>query len=596
MTAILGISAFYHDSSAALLVDGQLVAAAQEERFSRLKNDAGYPAQSIEYCLATAGLKLSDVDHIVFYEKPFLKFERLLDTYLSFAPRGVRSFGRAMPVWIKEKLFQKSVLQKLFLQHDREWKDSGQLKFSEHHMSHCASAFFASPYDESLVLSIDGVGERTTTSVAIGAGNSLEIKKEIQFPHSLGLLYSAFTEYIGFRVNYDEYKVMGLAPYGAPIYRDTILQHLIDVKDDGSFWMDQSYFDYATGFSSINAEFRNLFGQPRRAPDHPITQFHMDVARSVQAVIEEIVLQMTASLQEEYGLRNLCLAGGVAQNSVVNGLLASSGHFDHVWIQPAAGDSGGSLGAALAYWHLAMGAPRSQPDTSDFMQGACLGPGYSQEELEASLSALGTNFEVLPDRDLFRTIAKDIADGKVIGWFDGRMEFGARALGNRSILGDPRSSTMQSKINLQVKGRESFRPFAPAVLAEHSDGWFELGQDSPYMAMVATVAQSKLERVAGEENQATGFDKLKLRRSVIPAVTHVDCSARIQTVTADMRPRFHALISAFLEETGCPMLLNTSFNGRDEPIVCTAEDAYHCYLKSELDVLVCGNCIIRKAG
>ncbi|MDN3647004.1 carbamoyltransferase [Pontixanthobacter aestiaquae] len=594
MTAILGISAFYHDSSAALLVDGQIVAAVQEERFSRLKNDAGYPVQSINYCLSAAGLKLSEIDHIVFYEKPFLKFERLLDTYLAFAPSGVRSFGRAIPVWIKEKLFQKSVLLKQFVQHDPDWQDKGQLKFSEHHMSHCASAFFPSPYEEAIVLSIDGVGERTTTSVAIGRGNSLEIKKEIQFPHSLGLLYSAFTEYIGFRVNYDEYKVMGLAPYGSPIFRDTILDYLIDVKDDGSFWMDQSYFNYATGFTSINGKFGDLFGEPRRAAHEPITQFHMDIARSVQAVTEDIVLRMAASLSKEFGRRNLCLAGGVAQNSVINGMLARSGNFDHVWIQPAAGDSGGSLGAALAYWHLALGQPRTQPDKSDDMQGACLGPAYTQSEIEAALSVLGADFEALPDEDLFQTVAKDISTGKVAGWFDGRMEFGARALGSRSILGDPRSETMQSKINLQVKGRESFRPFAPAVLAEHSGDWFALGQDSPYMAMVAPVAQSKLEPVAAEAQPVTGFDKLKLRRSVIPAVTHVDCSARIQTVTANMHPRFHALISAFFDETGCPMLLNTSFNGRDEPIVCTPEDAYRCFSQSGLDLLVCGNCIVRK--
>ncbi|MXO55591.1 hypothetical protein GRI36_01720 [Altererythrobacter gangjinensis] len=592
--AILGLSAFYHDSSAALLIDGKVVAAVQEERFSRIKNDAGYPEHSINYCLAVAGLKLSDVDHIVFYEKPFLKFERLLDTYLTFAPRGVRSFATAIPVWIKEKLFQKSVLLKQFEKHDEGWTDTGQLKFSEHHLSHCASAFFPSPFEEALVLSVDGVGERTTTSVAVGRGNNLSIKREIQFPHSLGLLYSAFTEYIGFRVNYDEYKVMGLAPYGAPIYRDQILEHLIDIKPDGSFWMDQSYFGYATGFSSINAKFRDIFGQPRRHPDEPIDQFHMDIARSVQVVTEEIVLRMAASLQEEFGIRNLCLAGGVAQNSVINGMLARSGHFDHVWVQPAAGDSGGSLGAAQAYWHLAMGQPRCISDAADAMNGACLGPSFSQMEIERSLTQLGAEFEALSDEDLFRTVASDLASGKAAGWFDGRMEFGARALGNRSILGDPRSDSMQAKINLRVKGRESFRPFAPAVLAEHCAEWFDHLHDSPYMAMVAPVAASKLEPVTSEDSGRTGFDKLKVRRSVIPAVTHVDGSARIQTVTAEMRPRFHALIRAFYEETGCPMVLNTSFNGRDEPIVCTPEDAYRCFVDSGLDLLICGNCVVRK--
>lgn len=593
MISILGIAAFYHDSSAALVIDGKIVAAAQEERFSRIKNDAGYPKQAIDYCLATAGLTLSDIDHIIFYEKPFLKFERLLDTYLAFAPKGVRSFVLAIPVWIKEKLFQKNMLLQQFVEHDQNWIDKGQLKFSEHHLSHCSSAFYPSPFEEALILSIDGVGERTTTCVAVGQGNNLSIIKELSFPHSLGLLYSAFTQYIGFRVNYDEYKVMGLAPYGEPVYHQIILDKLIDLKEDGSFWLDQTYFDYATGTSMINDKFCTLFGQPIRDEKAPLSQFHMDIARSIQRVAEDIVLMIARHMKEETQRRHLCLAGGVAQNSVINGILAHSGLFDEIWVQPAAADAGGSLGAALAYWYQALGNTRQLETARDSMGGSALGPGFTQSEIETRLIDLEAVFEVLSDEDLFDIVAEHIADGKVIGWFDGRTEFGPRALGNRSILGDPRSESMQTKINLKVKGRESFRPFAPAVLAEHCAQWFKLDQLSPYMGMVVPLVESKLTPVGRDEDKF-GFDKLKIRRSVIPAVTHVDCTARVQTVDVDTRPRFHALISAFHKLTECPMLLNTSFNMRDEPIVCSPEDAYSCFVATNIDILVVGNCFIRK--
>ena len=532
MVTVLGVSAFFHDSGAALLADGKIVAACQEERFSRKKNDAAFPRQAIAYCLDHAGLSLSEVDHIVFYEKPFLKFERLLDTQMAFAPFGLPVFARAMPVWIKEKLFQKRALLELFSDQDPGFKDREQLGFSEHHLSHLASAFYPSPFEEALILSIDGVGERATTTVALGKGNSIEILKEIHFPHSLGLLYSAFTEYLGFRVNYDEYKVMGLAPYGSPRFRELIFQKLIETRDDGSFWMDQHYFGYCKSLHSINRRFCDLFGQAARKPDEPITQFHMDVARSIQAVTEEILGNMATAMAQETGQRNLCLAGGVAHNSVAVGKLTQTGKFDEIWIQPAAGDAGGSLGAALAYWHLALGNPRTPAATGDDMQGAALGPGFSQAEIEARLTALGVEFERLSDEELFERTAKSIASGKVVGWFDGRLEFGPRALGNRSILGDPRSDTMQSKINLRVKGRESFRPFAPAVLAEHCNEWFELEQPSPYMGMVAQVRNSRLLPLSNADEELQGFDRLKIRRSPIPAVTHVDCSARIQTVVA----------------------------------------------------------------
>ena len=592
MATVLGVSAFFHDSGAALLVNGKIVAACQEERFSRTKNDAAYPKQAIAYCLDHARLTLNDVDHIVFYEKPFLKFERLLDTQMAFAPRGLRTFIRAMPVWIKEKLFQKRALLELLGEQDPGFQDRGQLSFSEHHLSHLASAFCPSPFEEALILSIDGVGERATTTVAVGKGNSLDVLKEIHFPHSLGLLYSTFTEYLGFRVNYDEYKVMGLAPYGAPRFRDLIYEHLIDVRDDGSFWMDQRYFGYAKSLHSINRRFCNLFGRMARRPEEPITQFHMDIARSVQVVTQEIVTKIATAMARETGQRHLCLAGGVAHNSVATGLVAQSGVFDEIWIQPAAGDAGGSLGAALAYWNLALGQPRSPAAVGDDMQGAALGPGFSQDEIEARLNALGVEFERLSDDQLFDRAAKAIASGKVVGWFDGRLEFGPRALGNRSILGDPRSNTMQSKINLRVKGRESFRPFAPAVLAEHCQDWFEMEQSSPYMGMVAPVRSDKLTTISDSEAKLQGFDRLKVERSVIPAVTHVDGSARIQTVSVERNARFHALISAFHELTGCPMVLNTSFNGADEPIVCTPEEAYRRFAEAEIDMLVCGNCVI----
>lgn len=592
MVAILGISAFYHDSGAALLIDGEIVAACQEERFSRVKNDASFPREAINYCLDHASLSLSDIDRVVFYEKPFLKFERLLDSQIAFAPIGVRAFARAMPVWVKEKLFQKSTLLEQFRDMDPAFADRSKLSFGEHHLSHLASAYYPSPFDKALILSIDGVGERTTTAVAIGKGREIEIVKEIQFPHSLGLLYSTFTEYLGFRVNYDEYKVMGLAPYGAPKFRQEIYDKLIEVREDGSFWMDQSYFGYAHSLHSINRRFCNLFGQPARLPEEPLTQFHMDVARSIQVVTEEIVLKIAVSMAREFGQTKLCLAGGVAQNSVANGLLVRSGVFDEVWVQPAAGDAGGSLGAVLAYWHLAMEQPRAQTNRGDTMKGAALGPGFNQQEIEVRLRAIGVGFAVLSDKRLFQETAEAIASGKVVGWFDGRLEYGPRALGNRSILGDPRSESMQAKVNLQIKGRENFRPFAPAVLAEYCKDWFELRQPSPYMGIVAHVNQDKLETLSTENQILTGMDRLKVRRSSIPAVTHVDGSARIQTVSADQRPRFYALIEEFHALTGCPMLLNTSFNARDEPLVCTPEDAYRTFILTGMDMLVCGNCVV----
>jgi len=588
----LGISAFYHDSAAALIDDGKIVAAVQEERFTRKKHDSGFPLNAIQFCLSESGIALKDIDRVVFYDKPFLKFERLLETYLAFAPRGFKSFHMAIPLWLKEKLFLKDLLRKELKKIDSHINWDERLLFSEHHLSHAASAFFPSPFEEAVVLTMDGVGEWATTSVAIGNGNKLEVHKEIHFPHSLGLLYSAFTYYTGFKVNSGEYKVMGLAPYGEPKYTEKIFKHLIDVKEDGSFRMDLKYFDYCTGLTMTNGQFSDLFGGPPRKSNEPLTQHHMDLAASVQAVTEEVVLRLTRSLRRETGIKNLCLAGGVALNCVANGKVLRDGQFDRIWVQPAAGDAGGALGAALAGYHMQMGKERYA--SGDTMQGSYLGPLFSQDEIETRLSSCGAHFEVLNDNAILDACANDLAHGKALGWFQGRMEFGPRALGNRSILGDPRSPTMQKTLNLKVKYRESFRPFAPSVLREDVGQWFELDSDSPYMLLVADVVRSKRREMSLEESKLFGIDKLNVPRSEIPAVTHIDYSARIQTVHQETNPRYHALISRFKQKTGCPVLVNTSFNVRGEPIVCSPEDAFRCFMGTELDVLAVGNCYLRK--
>ena len=594
MTAILGISAFYHDSAAALVVDGEIIAAAQEERFSRKKHDPRYPHNAVDYVLSEAGLSLSNVDYIAFYDKPFLKFERLLETYVAYAPRGLRSFSMAMPVWLREKLFQKDMLFKELKQHDKSFNDVSKMLFSEHHYSHAASAFFPSPFQEAVVLTLDGVGEWATTTVAIGRGKDLEIVKEIHFPHSIGLLYSAATYYTGFRVNSGEYKVMGLAPYGEPRYKDLILDKLIDLKEDGSFRLDQSYFNYCTGLTMTNDKFAALFGEPVRKPESELlTQFHMDVAASIQAVTEEIVLHLTRSLANEYGIPNLCMAGGVALNCVANGKILRDGAFEDIWVQPAAGDAGGAIGTALAAWHRELGNDR-KVSKSDAMRGAYLGPAYSQEEIDRRLKACGAVFTTVSEQEMISQTAHALAEEKAVGWLQGRMEFGPRALGGRSVLGDPRSESMQKTLNLKVKYRESFRPFAPSVLREDVNEWFELDHDSPYMLLVANVQKEKRREMTDEENALFGIDKLNIKRSSIPAVTHVDYSARIQTVHADTNPKYHALISKFKELTGCPVVVNTSFNVRGEPIVCTPEDAFRCFMGTEIEWLVCGNAVLRK--
>ncbi len=590
---ILGVSAFYHDSAAALLSDGVIVAAAQEERFTRKKHDAGFPTQAIEFCLAEASIGLADVDFVVFYDKPFLKFERLLETYLAFAPNGFRSFKTAIPVWLKEKLFQKDLLGKRFKEFDGNFDPQNRLLFAEHHQSHAASAFFPSPFEDAVVLTMDGVGEWATTSVAMGSGNRLDMVKEIHFPHSLGLLYSAFTYYTGFKVNSGEYKVMGLAPYGEPKYKDLILDTLMDVKADGSFRLDQSYFDYCTGLRMTNEKFDKLFGGPARKPEELLTQKHMDLAASVQAATEEIILRMTRALAKETGSKNLCLAGGVALNCVANGKVLRDGAFENIWIQPAAGDAGGALGAALAAYHLFKGQPR-QVTGKDTMKGSYLGPDYSQQDIDTRLQAAGAVFTTLDENAALDAAAEALEAGKAVGWFQGRMEFGPRALGGRSILGDPRSPSMQKTLNLRIKYRESFRPFAPSVLREDVSDWFEISADSPYMLMVAGVNETRRCKMTEEEEALFGIDKLNVPRSEIPAVTHVDYSARIQTVHADTNPRYHALISRFKERTGCPVVVNTSFNVRGEPIVCTPEDAFRCFMGSDIEVLVVGNAILRK--
>jgi len=592
---ILGLSAFYHDSAAALVEDGRIVAAAQEERFTRKKHDARFPRHAVQYCLEAAQIPPDAIDHVAFYDKPFLKFERLLETYMAFAPAGFRSFRMAMPLWSREKLFQKRLLVKELsqLSGSVDWRH--RLLFTEHHQSHAASAFFASPFEEAVVLTMDGVGEWATTSVALGQGKELTTVKEIHFPHSIGLLYSAFTYYTGFKVNSGEYKVMGLAPYGQPRYAQLILDHLVDLKRDGSFRLDLSYFDYCTGLRMTNEKFHRLFDGPPRDPSERLTPRHMDLAASIQAVTEEIVLRMTEALARETGIPNLCLAGGVALNCVANGKVRQAGHFRDIWIQPAAGDAGGALGAALAATHLFLGQERKRPEGHDAMHGAYLGPSFEQPEIERRLRAAGAVFTTAADETALVTAVVDaLVQEKAVGWFQGRMEFGPRALGSRSILADPRSPAMQKSLNLRVKYRESFRPFAPAVLREDMGEWFEFAEDSPYMLMVAEVAKHRRRSMSPDEEALFGIDKLNVPRSDIPAVTHVDYSARLQTVHRETNPRFHALLSAFKARTGCPVLVNTSFNVRGEPIVCTPEDAFRCFMGTEIEVLAVGNCLLRK--
>ncbi|HXF78951.1 MAG TPA: carbamoyltransferase [Usitatibacter sp.] len=592
---ILGLSALYHDSAAALLEDGTLVAAAQEERFSRRKHDARFPRHAVEYCLREAGIGMEAIDKVAFYDKPLLKFERMLETYLALAPRGFSSFRVAMPLWMSEKLFQKRMLEKELKAFAPGLDVASRLLFAEHHQSHAASAYFASPFDEAVVLTMDGVGEWATTSVAIGRGNELRTVKEIHFPHSLGLLYSAFTYYTGFKVNSGEYKVMGLAPYGTPRYAQAILDNLMDLKPDGSFRLDQAYFDYCTGLVMTSERLHSLFGGPPRKPDELLTQRHMDLAASIQAVTEEAVLRITRSLAGETGSKNLCLAGGVALNCVANGKVLRDGKFERIWVQPAAGDAGGALGAALAAWHTHLGQPRTASDGKDRMRGAYLGPAYGDDDALERLQRCGAKVTRLTESRMLERTVDDLVAGKAIGWFQGRMEFGPRALGGRSIIADPRSSSMQKTLNLRIKYRESFRPFAPAVLREDLADWFELDCDSPYMLMVADVVEKRRRAVSESESSLFGIDKLNVPRSEIPAVTHVDYSARIQTVHADTNPRFHALLSRFKERTGCPVLVNTSFNVRGEPIVCTPEDAFRCFMGCEIETLVVGNLVLAKA-
>jgi carbamoyltransferase len=589
----LGISAFYHDSAAALVQDGRVVAAAQEERFTRKKHDPGFPAKAIAYCLEAGGLNLSQVDRVVFYDKPFIKFERLLETYLQFAPRGFASFSRAMPVWLAEKLFQKKLLSRMLKDIDGHF-DGQKLSFTEHHVSHAASAFYPSPFENALVLTMDGVGEWCTTSVAVGAGSKLDIVREIHFPHSLGLLYSAFTYYTGFKVNSGEYKIMGLAPYGEPRFARVIRDKLIDVKEDGSYRLNMEYFDYCTGLTMTNARFDALFGGGPRKPEQLLTQREMDLTASVQKVLEDVLLQMTRSLAKEFKVPNLCLAGGVALNCVANGRILRDGAFKNVWIQPASGDAGGALGAALYASHGVGEAPRIRPGSGDGMAGAYLGPAFDQDDIERRLTAAGAKFSVLKREAILSQTATALADGKAVGWMQGRMEFGPRALGNRSILGDPRSPKMQSVLNLKVKYRESFRPFAPSVLREHVSDWFELDVDSPYMLLVANVQKKHRRKMSAADQKLFGIEKLNVPRSRIPAVTHIDYSARVQTVHKETNPLYHALISAFYKKTRCPVLVNTSFNVRGEPLVCSPEDAFRCFMGTEIEVLVVGNCFLRK--
>ncbi len=585
---ILGISAFYHDSAACLVRDGKIVAAAQEERFTRKKHDPDFPKHATEYCLKEAGITINDVNYVVFYDKPLLKFERLLNTYLTTAPAGFTSYAKALPLWLKQKLWIPDTIK-------NELRYEGEILFTEHHQSHAGSAFYPSPYQEAAILTIDGVGEWTTNSLGIGKGNSFQIIKEIQFPHSLGLLYSAFTYFTGFKVNSGEYKVMGLAPYGTPKYVQKIYDNLLDLKEDGSFRLNLKYFNYMSGLSMTNEEFGTLFDGPRRTPESQLTQREMDLARSVQEVIEECMLRQARFLHKESGSNNLCLAGGVALNCVGNGRVLREGPFKNIWIQPAAGDAGGALGAALCVWYGYLNNPRAADGKNDFQQASLLGPSFSNDEVRAQLKESGAVFHEIPDTELFKKTAEILAQEKVIGWCQGRMEFGPRALGNRSILGDPRSKAMQSKMNLQVKFRESFRPFAPAVMREHVSEYFELNSDSPYMLLVAPVVQSRRVKMTKAEEELFGIAKLNVPKSDIPAVTHVDYSARVQTVSEENHPRFYKLLSAFKEQTGCPVLVNTSFNVRGEPIVTTATDAYRCFMRTEMDCLIFNNFIMYRS-
>ena len=586
MTNILGISAFYHDSAAALVTDGEITAAAQEERFSRVKHDQRFPKNAIKYVLEEGNINLQNVDYVVFFEKPFLKFERLLETYLAFAPKGFKSFALAMPLWLREKLFQKNFLFDLLQELDEHFKDIKKIKFSEHHYSHAASAFFPSPFEEAIVLTLDGVGEWATTTVAHGKGNQIKMLKEIHFPHSLGLLYSAFTYYIGFKVNSGEYKVMGLAPYGKPIFKDLILKNIIDLKEDGSFRLDMSYFNFATDLTMTNAKFENLFGQPvRRREDELLTQFHMDIAASIQVVTEEIVIKLTNDLAQKYNLKNLCIAGGVALNCVANGKILKEKKFENIWVQPAAGDAGGSLGAALAYWHQELNQKR-KVNLKDSMNGSYLGPKFKNSTVEKELLSLNANFKKYSEDDLINILAKELSEEKTVGWFQGRMEFGPRALGARSILADPRSEKMQKELNLKVKFRESFRPFAPSILIGDVKNWFDLDSSSPYMLLVADVKKDIQIPMTSKQEKLFGIEKLNVTRSQIPAVTHVDYSSRIQTVHQETNPRYYKLIKKFKEITNCPILVNTSFNIRGEPIVCSISDAFKCMMGTNLDILV----------
>ena len=592
---ILGISAYYHDSAACLIKDGEIVAAVQEERFTRVKHDSRFPSHAITYCLNEAGITSRKLDYVVFYDKPFVKFERLLETYLAFAPRGFKSFVKSMPVWLKDKLFQKSMISKeltKLLGKDVKWDK--RLLFSEHHLSHAASAFFPSPFEESAVLTMDGVGEWTTTSLAIGKGNSLSVHKEIHFPHSLGLLYSAFTYYTGFKVNSGEYKIMGLAPYGEPTFVDIIKDNLIDIKEDGSFQLNMSYFDYCTELTMTNKRFNKLFGGPPREAESELTQREMDLAASIQKVTEEVIIKLAKGIAKETRQKNLCLAGGVALNCVANGVLLREKVFENIWIQPAAGDAGGALGAALGAYYIMLDKARTVSDNLDSMRGAYLGPNFSNEEIKKYLTECGANYKELDDDAVIDETAKGLADGKAIGWMNGRMEFGPRSLGGRSIIADPRSPLVQKTLNLKVKYRESFRPFAPSVLREDVSEWFEIDIDSPYMLIVADVIKNKRREISDDEKSLFGIEKLNVPRSEIPAVTHVDYTARIQTVHKETNPRYHAVILKFKELTGCSVIVNTSFNVRGEPIVCTPEDAFRCFMGTELDLLVIGNMILHK--
>tara|TARA_A100001015_G_scaffold312194_1_gene416882 strand:- start:4137 stop:5975 length:1839 start_codon:yes stop_codon:yes gene_type:complete len=594
VTSILGISAFYHDSAAALIIDGKLIAAAQEERFTRKKHDSGYPFNAIEFVLKFANLKIADVNYITFYEKPFLKFERLLETYVAFAPKGFKQFSKSMPIWLKDKLFQKNLLINNLKRHDKNMSLDNKLFFSEHHISHAASAFFPSPFENAIIITADGVGEWATTTISIGKKDKLEIVKEIHFPHSLGLLYSAFTYYTGFKVNSGEYKLMGLAPYGEPTYYDLIKNKLVDIKEDGSFRLNQDYFNYSTGLTMTNNKFDKLFNsKPRSSEKEKITQFHMDIAASIQKITEEIMLKIAASVRSEYKISNLCLAGGVALNCVANGKILKGNIFDNIWIQPAAGDAGGSLGSALSLWHLELKNKRTVFNF-DQMRGSFVGPEYSQDEIEKALEKKGGIFEVMKEEVLIDKTAQDLSEAKAIGWFQGRMEFGPRALGCRSILGDPRVTDMQKNLNLKIKYRESFRPFAPSILREDLNTWFKLNVDSPYMLLVSEINDNKKIRMSEKVKNLFGIEKLNLKRSTVPAVTHVDYSSRIQTVHKSTNEKYYKLIKAFKDKTGCPILVNTSFNVRGEPIVNTVENAFDCFMGTELDCLVIGNCYLKK--